>query len=184
MTLGKPRLAIDMDEVIADANARHAQWLIAEHGYEWSAAEIAGASLKTLASDEHNLGWEQKLEAGDVFGTFEVMPGSKRALATLSEHFDIFITTAAMDHPASCGPKFAWMQEHFPQISPMNIVFCGDKSIVAADLLVDDNVRHFTRFKGQGVLFSAPHNLEVDWSFRVAGWDDATERLIGWAQSR
>lgn len=184
VTVSKPRLAIDMDEVIADANQMHAAWLSQEHGYSWSQHEVQGTSLKTLASEEHNAQWEARLHEGSVFGSFDVMPNSQEALQSLSERFEIFITTAAMEFPASCGPKYQWLQEHFPFISPMNIVFCGDKSIIAADILVDDNVRHFTRFRGQGVLFSAPHNLDVDWPLRVLNWDDAVEKLMIWGASR
>lgn len=184
MDARKPRLAIDMDEVIADANAYHASWLAETYGYDWSPAEIAATSLKALSTDEHNRSWEEILHLGDVFGSFGVMPGSQDALADLADRFEVFITTAAMEFPASCGPKFSWLQKHFPFISPMNIVFCGDKSIIAADLLVDDNLRHFARFKGQGVLFSAPHNLAADWSFRVSDWADAKKRLIEWANQR
>lgn len=180
----KIRLAVDMDEVIADANGMHATWLVETYGYNWSPKDLETASLKSLASADHNDAWEQQLHQGDVFETFEVMPGSQDALSALSEKFEIFITTAAMEFPASCGPKYAWLRKHFPFISPMNIVFCGDKSIVAADLLVDDNVRHFARFKGQGVLFSAPHNLAVDWPLRLPGWDKATEVLTYWASER
>ena len=63
-----------------------------------------------------------------------------------------------MDVPCSFDAKFRWLQRHFPFIPPSHIVFCGDKSIVDADYLIDDRSRHFTRFKGEPLLFSAPHN--------------------------
>jgi 5'(3')-deoxyribonucleotidase len=170
-----------MDEVIADAHGMHATWLTDTYGYDWSLTDLRGTSLRSLASAEHNDAWEEKLQQGDVFEAFDLMPGSRAALAALMERFDVFITTAAMEVPASCSAKFAWLRQHFPFISPMNIVFCGDKSIIAADLLVDDNVRHFARFKGQGVLFSAPHNLAVDWPMRVSDWEDAVAVLTAWA---
>ena len=183
MKLKKPRLAVDMDEVIADANSMHASWLTNTFGYEWLPEVIAGTSLSSLALPEHNAAWEEQLHLGKIFGAFDVMPDSQDALARLSEDFDVFITTAAMEFPASCAPKYAWLQQHFPFISPMNVVFCGDKSIIAADFLIDDNVRHFARFKGQGVLFNAPHNVTVDWPFRIANWAEATQRLRDWARS-
>lgn len=62
----------------------------------------------------------------------------------------------------------------------LNIVFCGDKSIVAADLLLDDTERHFERFQGQGVLFSAPHNQSSSWPVKVKDWGDAVAYLEAW----
>ncbi|MEI9970505.1 MAG: hypothetical protein WDM87_18525 [Terracidiphilus sp.] len=41
------------------------------------------------------------------------------------------------------------------------LCFCGTKSILRADYLIDDQPRNLTRFEGQGLLYSAPHNLEV-----------------------
>ena len=63
-----------------------------------------------------------------------------------------------MDVPLSFDAKYRWLRRHFPFIPPSHLVFCGDKSIIDADYLIDDRARHFARFKGRPVLFSAPHN--------------------------
>lgn len=52
----------------------------------------------------------------------------------------------------------------------MNIVFCGSKSILNADYLIDDNARHFEKFNGEAILFSAPHNKHVTGFHRVKNW--------------
>jgi len=176
----KPRLAIDMDEVIADAHPFQAAWFRENFGYEWSPEQIETGAWHSLVTADHAEAMEAALHDGKMFGAFAPMAGSQDALRRLMERYDVFITTAAMEYPASCGPKFAWLQEHFPFIPRLNIVFCGDKSILAADLLVDDNVRHFARFQGQGVLFSAPHNANVEWPVRVSGWAEALAYLMRW----
>ena len=38
--------------------------------------------------------------------------------------------------------QYEWMHEHFPFIPDSHLVFCGDKSIIAADFLIDDNAHH------------------------------------------
>ena len=38
--------------------------------------------------------------------------------------------------------KYAWMHEHFPFTPDSHLVFCGDKSIIAADFLIGDNAHH------------------------------------------
>lgn len=173
-----------MDEVIADAFTAQWEWYRRTHHYDWPVESLGGKHFSDLAHPDHVAMMEELLHQGDFFGTFGVMPGSQKALEQLSSRFEIFITTAAMEYPASCAAKFAWLREHFPFISPINIVFCGDKSILAADILIDDNVRHFKRFQGQGVLFSAPHNLAVDWPVRVADWGDALSFLEGWSPAQ
>ena len=176
----KPRLAIDMDEVMADSHYALAHWQAKNHGYSFTEAQLQGMSLRSLVSPAHAKAMDLFLHQGEVFGDFAVMPGAQEAIKRLTERFDVFIVTAAMEYPASCSFKFAWLAEHFPFISPLNIVFCGDKSIVAADLLVDDTERHFARFGGQGVLFAAPHNITSTWPVKVNGWEEARTYLEAW----
>ena len=89
----------------------------------------------------------------------------------------MFIASAAMDVPCSFDAKYRWLRRHFPFIPPSHIVFCGDKSIVDADYLIDDRSRHFTRFKGEPLLFSAPHNAGETAYPRVASWKDVRDHF-------
>ncbi len=59
-----------------------------------------------------------------------------------------------------------------------NVVFCGDKSIVAADYMIDDDVRHFRRFRGEGILFTAPHNVHETEFRRVDNWRQIREIFL------
>lgn len=164
-----------MDEVIADAFTTQWHWYRDRHGYDWDPATVVHSDLRKLASPEHVQQMEELLHLGSVFGTFAVVPGSQTALAELAKTYDVFIATAAMEYPASCAAKFQWLQTHFPFIPPSQIVFCGDKSILNVDWLLDDNVRNFRGLAGRGVLFSAPHNRAEPWHLRVTGWDEAYE---------
>ncbi|MBF0851507.1 hypothetical protein HKD27_11325 [Gluconobacter sp. R75690] len=172
MTPFRLRLAVDMDEVLADALSAQRAWFRRTCGYEWTDAELRGRRFRDLVSPEDYAAMEAMLHQGDFFASLDVMPGAQEAISALCETCEVFITTAAMEYPASCAPKFAWLREHFPCISPLNIVFCGDKSILAADVMIDDNLRHFRRFQGQGVLFTAPHNALETWSPRADNWQD------------
>jgi 5'(3')-deoxyribonucleotidase len=69
------------------------------------------------------------------------------------------------------------VSRHFPFIAPSRIVFCGDKSIIDADYLIDDQPRHFARFKGRALLFSAPHNAADTRYERVGSWADVRMRF-------
>lgn len=165
------RIAIDMDEVIADAFSAELAWYRTTHHYALSRTACIGKPLSAFVSPEHAAMMEALLADGRFFETLPVMPGAEHALRTLSSRFELFVTTAAMEYPNSCEYKFRWLRRHLPFIEPSNIVFCGDKSIVHADYLIDDNVRHFRRFSGQGLLFTAPHNAALDWQPRVDDWD-------------
>ena len=78
-----------------------------------------------------------------------------------------------MTVPNSLGPKYRWLQRHFPFIPPTHYVFCGNKCILLADYLIDDLPRNLARFQGTGLLYSAPHNLTATGNFtRVNDWEE------------
>ena len=83
-----------------------------------------------------------------------------------------------MEHPNSFAPKYQWLVKHLPFLSPLDFVFCGNKSLVKADYLIDDSARHFEGFSGQGVLFSAPHNLHEPAVVRVDDWQDVRDYFL------
>src|SRR5215469_8725958 len=86
-----------------------------------------------------------------------------------------------MEIPESFAAKYRWLRTHFPFISEKNIVFRGDKRIIDADYLIDDEAKHFTEFRGNGILFSAPHNSTGARYERVASWQQVRARLLGTA---
>ena len=65
----------------------------------------------------------------------------------LQQHYEIYIATAAMEVPSSFNAKFHWLKQHFPFIPASHIVFCGNKSILDGDYLIDDNPRQLRLFQ-------------------------------------
>ncbi len=63
-----------------------------------------------------------------------------------------------MEVPASFTGKYEWLKEHFDFLSEDNFVFCGNKSIIKADYLIDDSVIQLNRFSGKGILFHSYRN--------------------------
>jgi len=119
------------------------------------------------------------LDAEDFFEVLDVIPDSQPVLEDLSTRFEIFIATQAMAVPNSLGPKYRWLQRHFPFIPPTHYVFCGNKTILRADFLIDDQPRNLVRFEGQGLLYTAPHNLAATGFARVNNWREVAEYFAG-----
>jgi 5'(3')-deoxyribonucleotidase len=172
------RIAVDMDEVLADALAEHILRYNRDHGEAITKGELDGKWLWDVVSADRHARLEGYLRSEDFFEDLPVVEDSQEVLAKLNEHYEIFIATAAMEFPNSFGPKYRWLRRHFPFIPPMNFVFCGDKSILHADYLIDDSYRHFERFTGKAILFSAPHNAGVTGFHRVSGWREVEELFL------
>jgi 5'(3')-deoxyribonucleotidase len=154
----RPRVAVDMDEVIADSLTRHLSLYNRATGENITPDLIREKGLEASIPPKHRGVFEQLPHEEGFFDDLGEIVNSQHALQQLSSEFDVFITSAAMEVPRSFDAKFRWLQEHFPFIPPSNIVFCGDKGIIDADYLIDDSSRHFRRFRGNGILFTAPHN--------------------------
>ncbi|RUS46050.1 5'-3'-deoxyribonucleotidase [Cohnella sp. AR92] len=171
------RIAIDMDEVIADFAPKHLRLFNRDYKENLTAKDLMGTRLRELRPQlEKEI--VAYLEDPAFFRDLEVMKDSQRVIRELSEQYEIFITTAAMEFPTSFNAKYEWLKQHFPFLNEMNFVFCGDKSIIHADYLIDDNARHFQRFKGQGILFTAPHNINETGYHRVNNWLEIREHFL------
>jgi 5'(3')-deoxyribonucleotidase/uncharacterized protein with PQ loop repeat len=168
------RIAIDMDEVMADAVTEHLRRYNAAFGARVCIADLHGRHLEEVVPPEQRTAVEAMYDAS-FFAALDVMPGCLDVVRDLASRHDVLIVTAAMDVPCSFDAKFRWLERHFPFIPASNIVFCGDKGLVDADYLIDDRPRHFPRFNGKPLLFSAPHNAHETRYPRVSSWHEVGE---------
>ena len=172
------RICVDMDEVMADTLAEH----IRRYNQTFD-AEVTPRSGRQGLWEVTPLDRQQQLraflDAEDFFEVLAVMPGAQSVLERLCERFEIFIATQAMAVPNSLGPKYHWLQRHFPFIPPSHYVFCGNKSILRADYLIDDLPKNLLRFEGQGLLYTAPHNLTATGLLRVNNWEEVAAYFAG-----
>lgn len=163
------RIAIDMDEVIADTFAKELKVYNQLFKTDYRKEDLAGKELIDLVP-EHEAVICGLLNEADFFADLDVMPDAQRVVKKLHATYEVFITSAAMEFPSSFSAKFSWTRENFPFIPAKNMVFCGDKSIIHADYMIDDNLRNFQNFCGKGLLFTAPHNCMLDYPNRVNNW--------------
>ena len=173
------RIAIDMDEVMADSLTRHLQLYNDEFGANLRKQDLQGKPLHLTVPEAHRRRIDEIALSDGFFWDLDVMPGCQEVIRDLTERFDVFIVTAAMEFPNSFLPKHAWLQEHFPFLDIRNVVYCGDKSIVDADIMIDDRIRNLEQFEGMRILFSAPHNLNEKRFLRVNSWKEVRALLLG-----
>lgn len=171
------RIAVDMDEVIADAVGELLARYNRDEGTAFAKTDVEGKwlwqALPAGSQDRLN----QYLHSEDFFEYLPVIPGSQEVLFRLGQRYEIFIATAAMEFPNSFGPKYRWLRKNFPFLDPHRFVFCGNKSILHADFLIDDMPRHLETFSGTPILFSSPHNINVTGFQRANDWSDV-ERIF------
>lgn len=171
------RIAIDMDEVIADFSSKHLSLYNSHFDDTLTPDDFSGTRLwkfrPHIAKEILSI-----IDNPSFFRDLSVIEGSQQVIRELSERYEIFIATAAMEHPSSFAAKFEWLKEHFPFLRDLNFVFCGDKSIIRADYLIDDSIRHFEGFIGQGILYTATHNVHEEGYPRVNNWQEVRQYFL------
>lgn len=170
MSAPKQRICVDMDEVMADAVAEHLMRYNRDFQEQLTVNDLHGKWLWDVVDRDRHGALEAYLRSEDFFAVLGVMPESQRVMQALQQRYEVFIATAAMEVPTSFTAKYEWLKQHFPFIAPAQIVFCGDKSILQADFLIDDNPRQLRRFQGEGILFSSAHNVHETEFRRVQDW--------------
>jgi 5'(3')-deoxyribonucleotidase len=164
-----------MDDVMAETLAEEIRRYNQTFDEVVTTSDLAGKALSEIAPVDRRKQIRAFLDAEDFFEDLAVMSGSQNVLQQLTTRFEIFIATQAMAVPNSLGSKYRWLQRHFPFIPPTNYVFCGDKSILRADYLIDDLPKNLLRFQGQGLLYSAPRNLSATGFVRVNNWEEVAQ---------
>jgi 5'(3')-deoxyribonucleotidase len=168
------RIAVDMDGVLADVYEQFFRLDELATGTRKTAASVIGVlELEAFQNGR------QHVLSDNFFRTAPVMKDSQDILAQLNKQYEVFIVSSATEFPKSLSEKQAWLEEHFPFISWKQMVFCGSKTIIQADIMIDDHFKNLDHFNGKTILFSQPHNQLADAGrhTRVDTWKEI-ERLL------
>jgi 5'-nucleotidase len=170
----KERLIVDMDGVLANVYEQFLNFEEKEFGFRQPMENLMGKTEAEVFKNERVY-----VHAKGFFRTAPVMQGSVEAMRSLNEKYALFIVSAAMEFPNSLAEKHAWLGEHFPFITWQQIVFCGSKTVIKGDIMIDDYFRNLDPFEGRTILFSQPHNaaMEQGRHIRVNTWAEIMKLL-------
>jgi 5'-nucleotidase len=167
--VGKKRIALDMDEVIADVTPKFLDLYERDFGERPPREVWWGKKIYQLPNAAHIRGY---LQEPGFFADLPVMEGSQGVVKWLTEHFDVYAVTAATEFRNSLIDKLDWLDRHFPFIGWQRLVLCGDKRIIQADYMIDDHAWNLEHFKGKGLLFTASHNVDEERFPRAENWGE------------
>lgn len=161
-----------MDEVMAQVVPKFLRLYEQHFGIKPNSEDYHGKKLYQLPGAKE---LREALFAKGFFRDLPVMPGSQEVIKELLEDYEVFVVTAAMEFRNSFEDKYDWLQEHFPFISWKKVVFCGYKSVIRADYMIDDHVHNLEAFEGKGLLFTATHNVDENRFERVNNWEEVRQ---------
>jgi 5'-nucleotidase len=171
----KKRIAIDMDGVMADVTAQFMQYHKKTTGAPMTFKDIEGQTESAAFPT-----FRKWVDTEGFFRHLPLMPDSQSVVKELADKYDVFIVSAAMEFPRSLIDKHDWLREYFPFIGWQQMVLCGSKTIIKADIMIDDHFKNLDYFDGQTLLFTAHHNALADNGRhqRVNNWLEIAEILL------
>ena len=169
------RISVDMDGVIANVYSQFIQMHAAEFGEVLTSGAIDGKPESAAF-----LNAMKYVTSPGFFLNAPVIENSQAVMQKLNERYKVFVVSAAMEFPASLAEKKLWLTTHFPFITWQQIVFCGSKEIIKADIMIDDHFKNLDIFSGETFLFTQPHNLFANTGKhnRVNSWSEIEQLLL------
>ncbi|MDQ7948967.1 MAG: 5'(3')-deoxyribonucleotidase [Pedobacter sp.] len=171
------KIAIDMDEVIADPITKFIELYNRDYGVPLDLKLEPGNEIYHHVPAHINHKWFDYINEKGFFRNLPIIEGSVEAIKKLQEKYEVYIVSAAMEFPNSLEDKYHWLAQHLPFIGWKNIIFCGEK-IVNTDIMIDDRAKNFIDFKGRKLLFTSPHNLLLTDYERVNNWQEVLYKLL------
>ena len=157
----------DMDGVAADLfpawygsyNRSTGDNLIVERVTEWDVSKFCKYPKEIYSH----------LDQPSLFRYLEPLPGALEAISHISQDTDFWFLTDGQGKYAA-SEKQEWVDRLFPSLGRKKVIICPQKSIIRADLLIDDSPRHLKEFFGRTIKFNYPHNRDVLADWNVSSW--------------
>jgi 5'-nucleotidase len=171
------RILVDMDGVLADVYHRFFELHKEESGKRLSVSDIRG--MKEAEAFPNQIKW---VNTPGFFRTVPVMTGSQDVLRKLNQNYEVVIVSMATEFPLCLTDKQLWLNEYFPFIGWQQMIFCGNKNIIMADIMIDDHPKNLDNFNGKTIIFTQPHNMNLADSRhqRVASWGEIEKLLLSY----
>jgi 5'(3')-deoxyribonucleotidase len=148
------QLLVDMDGVLADVYSQFLHLEFEETGVRQNIEALYGRPEPDAFPY-----YEQHVHSRNFFRKAPTVRDSIEGLTYLNDKYRVLIVSSAMEFPHSLTEKYDWLNEFYPFITWKQIVFCGDKSALKGDIMIDDHPKNLDYFAGRKILYTQPHNI-------------------------
>lgn len=168
--------AVDVDGVAADLLPR---WIeLYNQGYDddLTCAEITAWETHKFVKPECGIRIYHYLDRSDLYDGVLPIEGALDGVRELRDMGRVVFVTSCTGS-AMAKAKIDWMFRHGfldepKKLGMADVVITSDKSLVRADLMIDDYGKNLFDFGGMGILYDAPYNQHVKGFPRAEGWED------------
>ena len=130
----KKKVLVDMDGVLADVYKPLIKMQYIDKGLEMNESMLNGVAEREAFEDLVEI-----VTSKGFFRTAPVIEGSVQGLQYLNERYDVLVVSSATEFSGCLDDKQAWLMEHFPFIGWQQMIFCGRKSDIVGDIMIDES---------------------------------------------
>ena len=166
-------IGFDFDDVISNTLDVWVEQLNRTHNLQVKLDDINSWKLSDFFPTLSKAELYEPLNTPSFWDTVSIRPGAKELIQKLiADGHQIYIITSSyyetLPHKLN-----RCLFANFPYLTKENIIITYNKSLIKADILIDDGEHNLRDFAGIKVIFDMPHNQDCKIAdFRVTTWDD------------
>jgi 5'-nucleotidase len=168
-------IAVDVDNTVAELATPWLQWYNKEYDQHMCIDDWTDWDIEQFTPVGTRIYDFIKMKG--IYANILPERGARDGIARLKD-LDARIIYVTHSTEEVYGEKYFWLKAwNFIQ-GQDDYIECKDKTLVRADVLIDDNFRNVHLFNGLGILFDQPWNGKYCYARRMFGWSDI--RVIQW----
>lgn len=153
-------IAVDVDDVVADLITEWCRRYNRDFSDDLTAEKITDWKIDLFVKPECGAKIFDYLRADNLYHCVAPVDGAVEGVRRLraAGHRVVFVTSS---NAMQAGKKLEWLQRHGflgTEHEQPDYYVANDKSLIAADLLIDDRPKNVANFPGRTILFARPHN--------------------------
>ncbi len=173
------RILVDVDGVVADLMP---EWLRL-YNEEWVdnllPKDITGWDIAQFVKEKCGKDVYKYLDTPFLYDYVSPVDGAISSIHWLRQHgYDVrFVTSGVRESKIHwLGQQGLLLDEHY--LSSRDVIVAHDKSVIKADIMIDDNISNCNGFSGVSILFAQPWNTSPQTGhYRADNWPDVIQYL-------
>jgi len=167
-------IAMDVDGVVAALDTNWMAWYNRIYNDNVQASDITDWDVHKFVKPECGHKIYEFLKNPSLYDDVLPYPGASSSIAILKSqgHRIVYATTSPIE---SFGRKFLWLKQYGFITDLKDYFETNDKSLVRADILVDDRPKNLETFVGKKVLYAQKWNATEKWNINylyAESWED------------
>lgn len=168
----RPTVAIDVDGVLTEHNWTNLKRLNEHFGTSYRYEDITSFAYDFLTEEERAFIYEECWHDPTLYDDATLTPCQERALEELEEWTNIIVVSSPLQ--GHIESKYRFLKRHFDR---SQIILASNKSLIRADLLLDDGPHNLEAFPSISIAFDRPWNRDWDGP-RVHDWQFVVNAIL------